>query len=64
MRKESTADTKQTEYEYKHKDCAEVIHQVDGCIHRLYGLTEEEGDYIKKFAFRYRIGEGVKNQQD
>lgn len=56
--------TKQTEYEYKHKDCAEVIHQVDGCIHRLYGLTEEEGDYIKKFAYRYRTGEGVKNQQD
>lgn len=51
--------TKQTEYEYKHRDCVDVIHQIDGFIHGLYGLTEEEGQYIKNFAYRYRISGGV-----
>ena len=54
--------TKQTEYEYKHKECIDTIHQIDDCINELYGLTEEEGLYIKNFAFRYRIGGGVENE--
>lgn len=53
--------TKQTEYEYKHKECAGIIHEIDDFVHRLYGLSEEEGTYIKNFAYRYRIGEGVGN---
>lgn len=48
--------TKQTEYEYKHKECVNTIHQIDDYINDLYGLTEEEGLYIKNFAYRYRIG--------
>lgn len=51
--------TKQTAYEYKHKECAVQIHQIDDYIHGLYGLTEEEGRYIKEFAYRYRVGGGV-----
>lgn len=54
--------TKQTEYEYKHKECIDTIHQIDDCINELYGLTEEEGLYIKNFAFRYRIGGGVEDE--
>jgi len=53
--------TKQTEYEYKHKECVNEIHEIDDYINTLYGLTEEESLYIKNFAFRYRIGGGVEN---
>lgn len=53
--------TKQTEYEYKHKECVDTIHQIDDCINTLYGLTEEESLYIKNFAYRYRIGGGVED---
>ena len=53
--------TKQTEYEYKHKECVDTIHQIDDCINGFYGLTEEEGLYIKNFAYRYRIGGGIKD---
>lgn len=56
--------TKQTEYEYKHKECVDTIHQIDDYINALYGLSEEEGLYIKNFAYRYRIGGGVKDERD
>lgn len=56
--------TKQTEYEYKHKECVDEIHQIDDYINKLYGLTEEESLYIKNFAFRYRIGGGVEDECD
>lgn len=51
--------TKQTEYEYKHKECVEHIHSIDDYINKLYGLTEEESLYIKNFAYRYRVGGGA-----
>lgn len=56
--------TKQTEYEYKHKECVDTIHQIDDYINALYGLSEEEGLYIKNFAYRYRIGGGVENERN
>lgn len=54
--------TKQTEYEYKHKECVKEIYQIDDYINSLYGLTEEESLYIKNFAFRYRIGGGIEDE--
>lgn len=56
--------TKQTQYEYKHKECMEEIHAIDDYINRVYGLTEEEGEYIKNFAIRYRTSGGVANDAD
>ena len=56
--------TKQTEYEYKHKECVDTIHQIDDYINALYGLSEEEGLYIKNFAYRYRIGGGVEDERN
>ncbi|WP_233120157.1 HsdM family class I SAM-dependent methyltransferase [Tissierella creatinophila] len=56
--------TKQTEYEYKHKECINEIHEINDYINTLYGLTEEESLYIKNFAFRYRIGGGVENESN
>ena len=51
--------TKQTEYEYKHKECVKEIHEIDDLICKMYGLTEEETIYIKNFAYRYRVSGGV-----
>ncbi len=52
--------TKQTAYEYKHRDCIKEIHDIDDFINDLYGLTVEESDYIKSFAFSYRTSAGAK----
>lgn len=56
--------TKQTAYEYKHKACVDIIHQMDDYVNGLYGLTEEEGRYIKDFAYRYRIGGGAEGERN
>lgn len=56
--------TKQTEYEYKHKECVEIIQEIDDCINALYRLTDEESIYIKNFSYRYRIGGGAENGRD
>lgn len=53
--------TKQTDYEYKHRDCAAEIHEIDDFVNALFGLTDEESGYIKDFAFRYRISGGAEN---
>lgn len=47
--------TKQTEYEYKHKFCIAEIHAIDDEINHLYGLTKAENEYIKQFAYQYRV---------
>lgn len=52
--------TKQTEYEYKHKECTSVIHEIDDLICGIFGLTEEETIHIKNFAYRYRVSGGKK----
>lgn len=54
--------TKQTDYEYKHKNCVNEIHAIDDYINNLFGLTDEESLYIKDFAYRYRIGGGAENE--
>lgn len=51
--------TKQTEYEYKHRSCLEQIHAIDDYINELFGLTQEESEYIKGFALRYRVSGGA-----
>ena len=51
--------TKQTQYEYKHRDCLEEIHAIDDFINAAYGLTESESEYIKTFAIRYRTSGGI-----
>lgn len=50
--------TKQTEYEYKHKACIDIIHDIDDSIAKIYGLTAEENLYVRNFNLRYRLGGG------
>ena len=52
--------TKQVEYEYKHKLCKDIIDEIDTELAKVYGFTDKELDYIKKFAFNYRLG-GIEN---
>ncbi len=51
--------TKQTEYEYKHRECITEIRAIDDYINGLFGLSEEESQYINNFAFRYRTSGGA-----
>lgn len=51
--------TKQTQYEYKHRECLEEIRAIDDFINAAYGLTEDESNYIKNFAIRYRTSGGI-----
>lgn len=51
--------TKQTEYEYKHRQCIKEIHAIDDYVNDLFGLTLEESNYIKNFAFKYRTSGGT-----
>lgn len=51
--------TKQTQYEYKHRECLEEIRAIDDFINAAYGLTEAESRYIKSFAIRYRTSGGI-----
>lgn len=52
--------TKQTDFEYKHKDCIKTIHEIDDVICKIYDLNDREKMYIKNFALRYRIGVDLK----
>ena len=52
--------TKQTEYEYKHRECTAVIHEIDDVICDVFGLTAEEKIHIKNFAYKYRVSGGKK----
>ena len=51
--------TKQTQFEYKHKKCIDIIYEIDDYIAEIYGLTENESAYIKNFNLRYRQGGGA-----
>ena len=51
--------TKQTKYEYKHKACVKEIHAIDDYINELFGLTDKESLYVKKFAIKYRASGGI-----
>lgn len=50
--------TKQVEYEYKHKSCTDEIHQIDDFINNLFDLSTSESEYVKNFAYQFRIGGG------
>lgn len=50
--------SKQTEYEYKHRLCKDVIDKIDDEISSIYNLTTEELEYVKNFALKYRKGDG------
>lgn len=50
--------TKQTDYEYKHKLCKNIIDGIDDELAITYNLTNEELNYIKNFSLSYRESRG------
>ncbi|MDR1940339.1 MAG: SAM-dependent methyltransferase [Clostridiales bacterium] len=48
--------SKQTEYEYKHKDCKAEIDAIDDALVSIFEFTKDELTYIKNFAKKYRMG--------
>lgn len=50
--------SKQIDYEYKHKICKKEIDHIDEFIGEIYDFTNEEIDYIKNFAIKYRESRG------
>lgn len=62
--KKEYVGTKQTEYEYKHKNCTEIIHQIDDEINNIFDLTEQESLYIKQFAYRFRTSGGIYDENN
>lgn len=51
--------SKQTEFEYKHKACKNIIDIIDTIIGQSYNLSEEEIEYVKKYALKYRESRGA-----
>lgn len=49
--------SKQTNYEYKHKYCKDIIDEIDDYIGQVYGLDKKEIEYCKNFALKYRVSE-------
>ncbi len=46
--------TKQTNYEYKHKMCKDIIDEIDGKLAEIYNLTLDELEYVKSYSSKYR----------
>ena len=51
--------TKQVDYEYKHKECKDIIDEIDNEIAKIYKLSKTQLNYIKKFGLKYRLGDGA-----
>lgn len=48
--------SKQTDYEYKHKYCKDIIDKIDDKLASIYKLDKKERGYVKSFALKYRLG--------
>lgn len=50
-------DTKQTDFEYKHKYSKDIINKIDFELSKYYLLTRKELEYILNYNLKYRMGE-------
>lgn len=50
--------SKQTEYEYKHKDCKNEIDAIDIALQNIYKLTDNEVAYLREYKLKYRTSNG------
>ena len=50
--------SKQTVYEYKHKECKKEIDEIDILLQQIYCLTNEEIEFLKNYNIRYRMSNG------
>lgn len=50
--------SKQTAYEYKHKDCKKEIDAIDLLLQQIYNLTNGEIEFLRNYKIRYRMSNG------
>lgn len=50
--------SKQTLFEYKHRDCKNEIDKIDKALQGIYHLTDKELSFLKDFKLRYRMSNG------
>ena len=46
----------QSEYEYKHKECFDILNSIDSELAKIYDLTSDELEYVQTYALKYRKG--------
>ena len=51
--------TKQVDYEYKHKECKDIIDEIDNEMAKIYKLSTRQLHYIQNFGLKYRLGDGA-----
>ena len=51
--------TKQVDYEYKHKECKNIIDEIDDELSKVFNITRAQLHYVKNFALKYRLGNGA-----
>ena len=56
-------DTKQTEYEYKHKLSKKIIDKIDDIVCRNAGLDAFETKFIKNYTLKYRLNKVEENEE-
>ena len=47
--------TKQAQYEYKHKNCKDIIDSIDDKLGLCYKLSKEEIEFVKRYKEKYRL---------
>ena len=55
-------NSKQTEFEYKHKYSKQIIDKIDDIICQNCGLSEEETNFIKNYTLKYRLNKMEGNE--
>lgn len=50
--------SKQTAYEYKHRDCKREIDDIDTLLQPIFGLSDEEVEFLRNYKVRYRTSNG------
>ena len=55
-------NTKQTEFEYKHKYSKKIIDKIDDIICPNIGLDEEETKFIKAYTLKYRLNKAEESE--
>ncbi|MCI7354095.1 MAG: N-6 DNA methylase [[Actinobacillus] rossii] len=56
--KKKFVNTKQIDYIYQHKESKFIIDKIDDELAKIYNLTKYEVEYIKKYAYKYRMSLG------
>ena len=57
-------DSKQSEYEYKHKKSKQIIDEIDILLKNVYNFDENVVQYIKHHNLKYRMSTDYKEYME